>query len=257
MTGYELGHPAPVAMQPADALLDVRELDAWYGAAQILRGVSLQVMRGEVVALMGRNGAGKSTTLKAVMGLVKRRAQRLAFLGEPVHGLRPFEMARRGMGYVPEDRRVFTELSVDENLSLGRLPPRDWPDGQPAANWSKGHLYKLFPPLQPLRDRPAGTLSGGEQQMLTVARSLMGNPFLLLLDEPSEGVAPIIVEQMVTMIHALKARGTSILLSEQNLPFARLVADRAYVLEKGVVRYSGGMSDLLSDEHLKRQYLTL
>ncbi|NLC34911.1 MAG: ATP-binding cassette domain-containing protein, partial [Alcaligenaceae bacterium] len=149
------------------------------------------------------------------------------------------------------------ELSVDENLSLGSLPPRYWPDGQPAANWSKDDLYELFPPLQALRDRPAGNLSGGEQQMLTVARSLMGNPFLLLLDEPSEGVAPIVVRQMVEMIHALKARGTSILLSEQNLPFARLVADRAYVLEKGMIRYSGAMSVLLNDENLKRQYLTL
>lgn len=250
----ESGRPA---QSDTEILLDVQELDAWYGAAQILRGVSLQVGRGEVVALMGRNGAGKSTTLKAVMGLVQRRAQRLAFMESPVEKLRPFEMTRRGMGYVPEDRRVFSELSVDENLSLGRQAPRYWPDQQPAADWSKDDLYELFPPLQPLRDRPAGTLSGGEQQMLTVARSLMGNPFLLLLDEPSEGVAPIVVEQMVVMIHALQARGTSILLSEQNLPFARLVAGRAYVLEKGVVRYTGGMERLLNDEDLKRQYLTL
>ena len=257
MTGFELGPAASVAMQPANMLLDVQELDAWYGAAQILRGVSLQVGRGEVVALMGRNGAGKSTTLKAIMGLVQRRARRLLFMGAAVERLRPFEMARRGMGYVPEDRRVFAELSVDENLDLGRLAPRSWPDGQAAANWNKEALYDLFTPLQPLRNRPAGTLSGGEQQMLTVARSLMGNPFLLLLDEPSEGVAPIVVEQMVTMIHALKARGTSILLSEQNLPFARLVASRAYVLEKGVVRYSGAMEALMQDEQLKRQYLTL
>jgi len=257
MTAYQLGHPAPVGVQVASTLLDVQDLDAWYGAAQVLRSVSLQVSRGEVVALMGRNGAGKSTTLKAIMGLVKRRARRLAFLDAGVDTLRPFEMARRGMAYVPEDRRVFTELTVDENLALGRLPPRHWPDGQPAVNWSKSDLYDLFPLLQPLRDRQAGTLSGGEQQMLTVARSLMGNPFLLLLDEPSEGVAPIVVEQMVEMILELKARGTSILLSEQNLPFARLVANRAYVLEKGVVRYSGSMSSLLADERLKRQYLTL
>lgn len=257
MTEYQLGPPAPVGVQPAHTLLDVQELDAWYGAAQILRNVSLQVGRGEVVALMGRNGAGKSTTLKAIMGLVKRRARRLAFLGTEVGALRPFEMARRGMAYVPEDRRVFTELTVDENLALGRLPLRHWPDGQPAANWATEDLYELFPILQPLRERPAGTLSGGEQQMLTVARGLMGNPFLLLLDEPSEGVAPIVVEQMVGMIHELQARGTSILLSEQNLPFARLVANRAYVLEKGVVRYSGSMESLLADESLKRQYLTL
>lgn len=257
MPGYELAHPAPLGLRVADTLLDVYELDAWYGAAQVLRGVSLQVGRGEVVALMGRNGAGKSTTLKAVMGLVRRASSRLSFMGRPVERLRPFEMARLGVGYVPEDRRVFTELSVDENLSLGRLPRRTWPDGESAANWTAAGLYELFPPLRPLRDRLAGTLSGGEQQMLTVARTLMGNPFLVLLDEPSEGVAPIVVEQMITMIHALKARGCSILLSEQNVPFARQVATRAYVLEKGAIRYSGAMAALLDDERLRRQYLTL
>lgn len=257
MPGHELGPPASVVLRPADALLDVYELDAWYGAARILRGVSLQVRRGEVVALMGRNGAGKSTTLKAIMGLVQRRSGRLDFMGRSVQRLRPHEMARAGVGYVPEDRRVFTELTVDENLSLGRLPPRTWPDGGAAANWTAASLYEVFPPLAPLHNRQAGTLSGGEQQMLTVARTLMGNPFLLLLDEPSEGVAPIVVEQMVAMIRTLKARGTSILLSEQNVPFARRVADRAYVLEKGAVRYSGAMSTLLDDENLRRQYLTL
>lgn len=257
MTEYQLGHPVPVGLQAVSPLLDVEGLDAWYGAARILRGVSLQVGRGDVVALMGRNGAGKSTTLKAVMGLVKRRVRRLSFMGKDVERLRTFEMAKAGMAYVPEDRRVFTELTVDENLALGRLPERRWPDGKPAVNWTREALYDLFPVLQNLRHRSAGTLSGGEQQMLTVARGLMGNPFLLLLDEPSEGVAPIVVEQMAGMIRALKARGTSILLSEQNLPFARRVADRAYVLEKGVIRYSGSMEVLLADEALKRQYLTL
>ncbi len=255
--GFALGPPAHVGLQAADTLLDVRELDAWYGAAQILRGVSLQVGRGEVVALMGRNGAGKSTTLKSIMGLVHRRSRTLSFLGRPVDRLRPFEMARLGMGYVPEDRRVFAELTVDENLALGAQPPRRWPHGVAAANWTAADLYALFPVLAPLRARPAGTLSGGEQQMLTVARTLMGNPFLLLLDEPSEGVAPIVVEQMLDMIRLLKAGGTSILLSEQNVAFARLAADRAFVLEKGVIRYSGGMDALLADEALRRQYLTL
>lgn len=257
MAGYEIGLAADVAVASAPALLEVHELDAWYDSVHVLRGVSLQVRRGEVVALMGRNGAGKSTTLKAVMGLLRRRARHLSFRGQDVLRLRPFQMARQGVGYVPEDRRVFSELSVAENLALGRLPERRWEDGRPAANWSVAELYDLFPPLRALHDRPAGTLSGGEQQMLTVARSLMGNPFLLLLDEPSEGVAPIVVEQMVTMIRSLKARGTSILLSEQNLPFARLVADRAYVLEKGVIRYSGTMASLLDDEGLRRRYLTL
>ncbi len=257
MPGHEVGHPVSVGLRAADTLLDVRDMDAWYGAAQILHGVSLQVGRGEVVALMGRNGAGKSTTLKAIMGLVQRRTAEIRFMGHDVSRRRPFEMARSGVGYVPEDRRIFTDLTVDENLALGDRPARDWPDGGRAANWRATDLYELFPPLKPLKDRRAGTLSGGEQQMLTVARTLMGNPFLLLLDEPSEGVAPIVVEQMVGMIQTLKARGTSILLSEQNVPFARQVATRAFVLEKGMIRYSGAMDELLDDERLRRQYLTL
>jgi len=261
MNRYELDRPAHVGVSTVDGLLHVEELDAWYGAAQVLRGVSLHVGRGEVVALMGRNGAGKSTTLKAIMGMVERRSRRMQFMGRAVGQLRPFQMARLGMGYVPEDRRVFTELTVDENLALGRQPARR-STGKAAlepsaARWTSEALYDLFPPLQPLRHRQAGTLSGGEQQMLTVARSLMGNPHLLLLDEPSEGVAPIVVEQMVAMIHRLKSHGTSILLSEQNIPFARLVAERSYVLEKGIIRYSGSMRELLDDEALRRQYLTL
>lgn len=246
-----------MALQEAEALLDVQELDAWYGAAKVLRGVSLQVTRGEVVALMGRNGAGKSTTLKAIMGLVQRRSQSLTFMRTPIGHKRPFEIARLGVGYVPEERRIFTDLTVEENLSLGAQAPRTWPDGGRAANWTAEELYTLFPLLQPLRHRQAGTLSGGEQQMLSIARSLMGNPFLLLLDEPSEGVAPIVVEQLVGMIRTLQARGTSILLSEQNVPFARLVAERAYVLEKGTIRYSGAMTALLDDEGLRRKFLTI
>ena len=257
MPGTEVGHPINVAVQPVGTLLSVEALDAWYGAAQVLRRVSLNIGRGEVIALMGRNGAGKSTTLKAIMGLVMHQATKLMFMDRNCQGLRPFEMARMGMGYVPEERRIFTDLTVEENLRLGRQSARRWPDGEPAAFWSEEDLYRLFPPLDPLRGRAAGTLSGGEQQMLTVARTLMGNPFLLLLDEPSEGVAPIVVEQMGAMIQTLKAHGTSILLSEQNIPFARSVADRAYVLEKGVIRYSGSMADLLDDEQLHRQYLTL
>lgn len=257
MARYELGPAATLAVQTVDTLLDVQQLDAWYGAAQILHGVSLQVARGEVVALMGRNGAGKTTTMRAIMGLIERRARCLAFMGQRVERLRPYEMARAGVGYVPEDRRIFTDLTVDENLSLGRLAARRWPDGSQAANWSQSDLYGLFPILRELKDRQAGTLSGGEQQMLTVARSLMGNPFLLLLDEPSEGVAPVVVEQMAEMIRILVQRGTSILLSEQNVPFARLVARRAYVLEKGIIRYSGTMSELLDDEALRQKYLML
>ncbi len=238
-------------------MLEVEGLNAWYGAAHVLFDVALTVGRGEVVALMGRNGAGKSTTLKAVMGLLARREGRIAFMGRDISALAPFEIARLGLGFVPEDRRVFTDLTVTENLEVGRQPPRRWPDGSPAFDWTPEALYALFPNLGEMPDRPGGQMSGGEQQMLTVARTLMGNPLLVLLDEPSEGVAPVIVEQMAQMIVALKAAGTSLLLSEQNVHFAGLVADRAYVLEKGQIRYEGSMRELAADEQVRRTYLSV
>ncbi|NYT61992.1 ABC transporter ATP-binding protein [Alcaligenaceae bacterium] len=237
------------------ALLSLHGLHAWYGAAHILHDINLHVERGEVVALMGRNGAGKSTTLKAIMGLVPKRSGQLRFMGQAIEKRQPYEIARLGLGYVPEDRRIFTDLSVQENLMTGRQGNRTWPDGSPGLNWTSEALYELFPNLAQMQGRSAGAMSGGEQQMLTVARSLMGNPYLLLLDEPSEGVAPVMVEQMVAMILALKERGASVLLSEQNIHFARLVADRAYVLEKGVLRYRGGMQELADDGEVRRAYL--
>lgn len=244
--------------QAADTtLLKVADLNAWYGAAHILFDVSLDVRRGEVVALMGRNGAGKTTTLKSIMGLMSKWKGQVEFMGQPVAGKQPFEIARAGLGFVPEDRRVFTDLSVTENLEVGRQPPRIWPDGSAAPTWKPEDLYKLFPNLGAMQDRPGGQMSGGEQQMLTVARTLMGNPFLVLLDEPSEGVAPVIVEQMAHMILALKAQGVSILLSEQNVHFAELVSDRAYVLEKGQIRFSGTMAELAENEDVRRAYLTV
>lgn len=240
-----------------EALLEVSGLNAWYGAAQILYDVSLNVRRGEVVALMGRNGAGKSTTLKALMGMLARRRGNIRFMGRDVATLEPFQLARLGLGFVPEDRRVFTHLSVTENLEVGRQADRRWPDGTEALNWTPAQLFEFFPNLGAMQDRPGGQMSGGEQQMLTVARTLMGNPFLILLDEPSEGVAPVIVEQMAQMILALKAKGASILLSEQNLHFAELVSDRAYVLEKGQIRYQGSMAELAADEDVRKAYLTM
>jgi len=238
-------------------LLAVRGLQAWYGAAHILFGLDLDVGRGEVVALMGRNGAGKSTTFKAIMGLLARRQGSVRFLGHDLMRRQPHEVARLGLGYVPEDRRIFTDLTVAENLEVGRQPPRRWPDGTHARHWQPEALYRLFPNLGAMQDRPGGQMSGGEQQMLTVARTLMGNPLLVLLDEPSEGVAPLIVEQMAQMILELKAQGASILLSEQNLHFAALVADRAYVLEKGQIRYHGTMAELRADEAVRRAYLSV
>lgn len=232
----------------ADVLLEARQLNAWYGAAHILFDVSLSVRRGEVVALMGRNGAGKSTTLKAIMGLLARRSGQVRFCGSDISHHEAWQIARLGLGYVPEDRRIFTELTVLENLEVGHQPARHWPDGTVASDWTAERLLAFFPNLAAMPERPGGQMSGGEQQMLTVARTLMGNPYLVLLDEPSEGVAPVIVEQMVQMILQLKAHGVSILLCEQNLHFAQLVSDRAYVLEKGEIQFEGSMVALLERE---------
>ena len=233
-------------------MLEVSSLNAWYGKAQILYDVSLQVNAGECVALMGRNGAGKSTTMKAIMGLIARRRGLCRFRGQDISTMAPYRISRLGLGWVPEDRRVFTDLSVRENLAVGRQAERTG-----APTWTEAQLFELFPNLGEMPQRPGGRMSGGEQQMLTIARTLMGNPHLILLDEPSEGVAPVIVEQMAQMIARLKAQGLSILLSEQNIHFARLVSDRAVVLEKGQVRFEGSMQDLMNNEEVQRTYLSV
>jgi branched-chain amino acid transport system ATP-binding protein len=238
-------------------MLEVEALNAWYGAAQILFDLSFQVGRGEVVALMGRNGAGKSTTMKALMALMGRRSGTVRFCGEDISRLRAFEIARRGLGFVPEDRRIFSDLTVLENLDVGRQPPRRFPDGKPAPAWTADKLFAIFPNLGRMPDRRGAHMSGGEQQMLTVARTLMGNPLLVLLDEPSEGVAPVIVEQMANTIIELKKEGLSVLLSEQNIHFAELVCDRAYVLEKGQLRWQGRMTDLAKDISAQRSLLSV
>ena len=237
-------------------MLGVEDLNAWYGAARILYDLKLEVRRGEVVALMGRNGAGKSTTMKAIMGLVERRG-RILFNGEDISRLKPYEIARRGLGFTPEDRRIFSDLTVMENLDVGRQPPRRFADRSPAPAFTPASVFSLFPNLAEMPNRLGSRMSGGEQQMLTVARTLMGNPFLLLLDEPSEGVSPLIVEQMAMTILELKSKGLSILLSEQNIHFARLVSDRVYVLEKGQLRWEGNLDDLDHNEDVQRAYLTV
>lgn len=241
--------------EPGQLLLQARGLQAWYGAAQILYGLDLQVRRGEAVALMGRNGAGKSTTLKALMGLLPRRSGAIDFMGHDISRSSAYTAARLGLGFVPEDRRVFGDLTVLENLEVARQRARRWPDGSPAPQWSPERLFQLFPNLAEMPRRPGARISGGEQQMLTIARTLMGNPLLLLLDEPSEGVAPVIVEQLAQTILELKAQGLGILLSEQNLPFAQLICDRAYVLEKGQIHYQATMAELLANEQVRRDYL--
>lgn len=235
-----------------EPLLKVEGLHSYYGLAHILADVTLEVRRDEVVALLGRNGAGKSTTMKTVMGLVRPAQGTVWFDGQEVAGFEPHLIARCGLGYVPEDRRVFADLTVLENLTVGRQPAR-----QGAPEWTIERVFDLFPKMAELRDRPSGRMSGGEQQMLTIIRTLMGNPSLVLLDEPSEGLAPIIVEQMANTILKLKTEGLSILLSEQNLHFSDLVSDRAYIIEKGRIRYEGTMADLAEDEEVRAAYLTV
>jgi branched-chain amino acid transport system ATP-binding protein len=232
-------------------MLEVDHLKAGYGPAEVLFGVSLTLARGEVAALMGRNGAGKSTTLKAIMGLLPPRGGRVRFSGTDITGMPPYRIARLGLGYVPEDRRIFTDLTVYENLEVGRRAARG---GTP---WTPERLFAVFPNLAEMRGRRASAMSGGEQQMLTIARTLMGNPDAVLLDEPSEGLAPVIVEQMAEAVLRMKAEGIAVLLSEQNLDFAGAVADRAYVIERGGIRFAGTMAALEADDAVREAYLTL
>jgi branched-chain amino acid transport system ATP-binding protein len=233
-------------------LLSVTGIHAFYGKAHILHGVSFDMRAGEAVALVGRNGAGKSTTMKAVMGLLPPAKGTVTFDGHAIAGREPFEIARLGLGYVPEERRIFSELTVMENLAVGERPPRP---GTP--RWTPDLLFQLFPNLGRMKDRPGGQMSGGEQQMLTIARTLMGNPGLLLLDEPSEGLAPVIIEDMAKAILRLKSEGLTVLISEQNLHFARAVADRALVMEKGEIRFDGPMAALMSDASIRERYLAV
>ena len=212
-------------------MLEVRGLRAGYGRAQVLFDVDLEVGAGEVVALLGRNGAGKSTTLKAIMGLVPATAGELKFEGRALRTLEPYEIARLGLGYVPEDRRIFTDLTVAENLEVGRQPPRAG-----APDWNEHRLFELFPALARLRERRGARMSGGEQQMLCIARTLAGNPRAVLLDEPSEGLAPVLVEHVARAIGKMKQAGVAVLLAEQSRHFTERVADRTVLLETGIIR---------------------
>jgi branched-chain amino acid transport system ATP-binding protein len=232
------------------SLLTVEALIASYGRAQVLFDVSLRLAPGEVAALVGRNGAGKSTTLKAIMGLVTRMASTLTFDGHDIARKAPFEIARTGLGYVPEERRIFTDLTVAENLEVGRRPPRAG-----LTPWTPARLFDIFPNLAEMQDRRASQMSGGEQQMLTIARTLIGNPLAVLLDEPSEGLAPVIVQQMAASVLAMKREGIAVLLSEQNLAFAAKVADRAVVIDAGVIRHDGPMAAFTADAALRERYL--
>lgn len=236
-------------------VLSVSKLNAWYGRAQVLFDVGLELKRGEVVALMGRNGAGKSTLLKSVMGLIPKRTGAISLFDQSVMGQSTHVLARAGLGYVPQERRIFTGLTVRENLYMGAQAPKCWPDGSVGPVWDEGSLLKLLPNLAGLMDRMGNQISGGEQQMLSLARTLMGNPLVLLLDEPSEGVAPVVVDRMLEMVVALKQQGVSVLLSEQNLTFAQAVCDRVYLLEQGQIQYQGSMQALMADHETCQRYL--
>src|SRR3954469_9648536 len=232
--------------------LSVEALNSHYGPAHILFDIALDVGEGEVVALLGHNGAGKSTTFRCIVGLVEQCRGRIVFEGKDVSGQPTHAIVSSGLGYVPEERRIFTDLTVDENLEVGRQPVR-----LNAPHWTREKLFSLFPNLAELRARAGGRMSGGEQQMLTIARTLMGNPSLVLLDEPSEGLAPKIVEQMVGAILTMKREGVSIVVSEQNLHFARLICDRAYIIERGRICFSGAMSELDARPDIRDAHLAL
>lgn len=230
-------------------MLQVDGIHTFYGSSHILFGVSLTVSRGEIVCLLGRNGAGKSTTMKSIIGLNAARQGAIRFKGEDITARKPYLIARMGMGFVPDDRRVFFDLTVDENLEISeRRIDRSEP-------WDRERVYDFFQPLKHIRTRKAGFLSGGEQQMLTIARALVTNPELLLLDEPTEGLAPIIVNMLEQRILALRDAGLTILLAEQNQKTALGLSDRGYILDNGVIRYHGTIKELQENEAVVRKYL--
>ena len=231
-------------------MLEVKNINSFYGKAHVLRDLSFDVPHGEVVALLGRNGAGKSTTMKSVMQMVRTASGSITFQGQEISGLATHKIAKLGLGYVPEDRRVFTDLTVIENLIVGQQPTREG-----AVTWTQDMLFDLFPNLAERKGNRGKALSGGEQQMLTIARTLMGNPLFVLLDEPSEGVAPVIVEQMAKAITQLKSEGLTILLSEQNLHFAQVVADRAVIIESGEQKFAGTLAELNAQPDIRDAYL--
>jgi branched-chain amino acid transport system ATP-binding protein len=239
-------------------MLEVRDLNAWYGKSHILRGVHLDVRGGEIVSLLGRNGVGRSTTLKAIMGMV-RCSGSVRFRGEDIAGLPAFRVAHQGLGYVPENRDIFPTLTVRQNLLLGQKSARaaQWPAGSRAASrrWTMDEVFELFPRLRERADIAAGVLSGGEQQMLTLCRTLMGNPELVMIDEPTEGLAPKIVEQVANLFVEIRKRGASILLVEQKLAIALDISERLYVMGHGAIVFEGTSADVRSNRAMRREWL--
>ena len=232
-------------------ILEARELVTGYGFSVVIHGISLDVDTGEIVCLLGRDGAGKSTTLRSIMGLTPPRSGRVTFRGEEITGRQPFEIARRGVGYVPDDRRIFSDLTVKENLEIvQRVTRRE-------GRWSLERVYQLFPVLRELSAKPGAGLSGGEQKMLAIGRALMGNPALLILDEPSEGLSPLLVRTLVDALRRIREDGTTLLIADQNVKFARRVADRGYIMEKGTIRFAGPLEQLWQNEEVVRRYLAV
>ncbi len=233
--------------------LVLKDIHTYFGTSHILFGISLEVRQGECVCLLGRNGVGKTTTLKSIMGLAESREGEITFDGKSLIGRPPYEIARMGVGYVPEDRIVFPDLTVRENFEIASKPPLT----KEIPPWTADGIFELFPALKPLENRPAGYLSGGEQQMLTIGRTLMGNPRMMLLDEPVEGIAPVVVQEIVRKLRHLKELGLTILFTEQNIRFATDISDRAYIIEGGRVRYAGTMTDLEKQPEIKQKYLMI
>jgi len=232
--------------------IEIEGLDVYYGTSQILFGVGFSVQKGDTMALLGRNGAGKSTTMKAIMGLAPPRRGKVSLRGTVISGRKPHHIARAGLGFVPEDRQIFPQHTVEDNLIIGH---KKGPDGQ--DEWSLKRIYEVFPLLEPLRQRVAGRLSGGQQQMLAIARTLMGNPALLLLDEPSEGLAPIIVQQIGELLRQLRSIGSTILIAEQNMHFCLGLANQATVIDKGQIVYTASIEELKRNNEVRQRYLAL
>lgn len=230
-------------------MLEVREIHAYYGLSHILFGVSLHVAQGEIVCLLGRNGAGKSTIIKSIMGLVPPKAGQVLFGGSNITAMKPYLVARKGIGFVPDDRRVFADLTVGENLEISERR------GKASTLWNKQTVYEFFPPLSHMDGRKAGLLSGGEQQMLTIGRALVTNPDLLLLDEPMEGLAPLVVRMLLQRIKDLRTKGLTVLLAEQNQKVALDLSDRGYIVDNGVIRFEGSIEDLKKNEAVRKKYL--
>ena len=241
-----------MSSESPDFILNIDQINTFYGQSHVLQGVSLSIQKGEVVCLLGRNGVGKTTTLRSIIGLTPPRSGKILFKGVDVAGKPPYQIAQMGIGYVPDDRRIFADLTLFENLELARrLSSRG------KTQWTFEKIYELFPVFVDLKERKGNQLSGGEQKMLATGRALMKNPDLLLLDEPSEGLAPLVIQNLVEVIARIRSEGVTILLADQNLKFCRKTSDRGYILERGMIQYQGVMEEIWQNEEIVKKYLVV